>query len=62
MIYYVNISTEEMMDIILGNTTQKVDIAVMHNNDDKHPTWPELDISISVLTHSRFFVPRRNGV
>ena len=41
MIYYVNISTEEMMDIILSNTAhsmffKKVDIDVMRNHDAEH--------------------------
>ena len=69
MTYYVNISPEEMMDIILSYTEQctlhvfqNVDIAVMHNHDDKHPVWSESEISTSVLIHSRFFVPGRNGV
>ena len=35
---------------------QKVDIDVMHDHDDKYPAWPESEISISVLIHSRFFV------
>ena len=41
---------------------QKVDIDVTHNHYDKFPAWSESEISISVLIHSRFFVPRRNGV
>ena len=64
LIYYVNISSEEMMDIILSNTAhsmffQKIDIDVMHKHDDKHPAWLESEISISVLIHCRRFVPRR---
>ena len=41
---------------------QKVDIDVTHNHDDKYPAWSQSEISISVLIHSRLFVPRRNGV
>ena len=40
---------------------QKDDIDVMHSHDDKHTAWSESEISISVLIHSRFVVPRRNG-
>ena len=57
MTYYVNISTEEMMDIILSyaaqctlHVFQNVDIDVMHNHEDKHPAWSESEISISVLS------------
>ena len=67
MMFYVNISTEEMMHIILSNVAhsiflKNIDIDVMHIHDDKHPAWSESEISISVLIYSRCFVREKNDV